>query len=293
MRGRVRETLSELALAVCLLSGLIPACGQDVGQADKEPNMSAQMLEQRIVAKDETAPALAAQLGAAAEPVLVRLARHSDPEVRELNVAAIRETAVPQRVRLLIEALADRDINVRSAALRALSARADGASVPALLEPAQRNADPFVRGEVALIIGRLGDMSAVAPLSGTLSVERDGDVKRKLVLALARLGDTGARGTVKSALASSDPQARLDAVMDYEYVGDPKLLVDLRPALADTAEVLNVNPPHARPNLIRLCDVAVNVIANVAQLKLPFNGVERRRFEPSEIAEVARRVSAL
>jgi hypothetical protein len=294
MRGRVGEIRSSGLWLITVLAAMIPACTPRPGaQEGKESKMNAQVLEQKIVAKDESAPALARQLGAGAEPVLDRMSRHPDAEVREVNVAAIGEAAGPSRNRMLIAALNDPDINVRSAAVRALWMTADAAAVAALQMQVGTNADPYVRGEVALILGQIGKKTDAPFLLGRRVAERDGDANHKAVLALARLGDGKARETMRAALASPDAQARLKTVREYEYINDPKALIDLKPALADMTDVFNINPPHAAPRMIRLCDVAVNVVAKVAKPKLSFDGNERKRFEANQLAEVVRVVEAL
>ena len=294
MPGRERETRFSRAWPAVLLAVIFAACNSRHGrQEGKELAMNAQVLEQKIVAKDQSAAELARQLGAGAEPVLARLSRHPDGEVREVNVMAIGEAGGPSRSRMLIEALGDQDINVRSAAVRALGNSADAASLQAIQMQAGTNSDPYVRGELALIIGSIAKKGDASFLQSRRAVEKDGDANHKVVLALTRLGDGKARETMRTALAAPDPQARLKAVREYEYINDPRTLIDLKPALADVSEVFNINPPHAQPKLIRWCDVAVNVVSKVAKPKLTFDGKERKRFEANQIAEVVRVVESL
>src|SRR5437764_13777362 len=117
--------------------------------------MNASELETKIAAKDGSAAELARQLGANAEPVLEKMSRHPDGEGREVNVQAISEAGGPSRNKMLINALGDSDINVRSAAVRGLWKSADAASLRDLQMQAGSNPDPYVRGEVALIIGKI------------------------------------------------------------------------------------------------------------------------------------------
>ena len=67
MRGHVRATHSKFAWMLCVMAGMIPACTRNPGpKSGEESDMNAQVLEQKIVAKDASAPALAKQLGASA-----------------------------------------------------------------------------------------------------------------------------------------------------------------------------------------------------------------------------------
>ena len=250
--------------------------------------MNAQVLEQKIVAKDRSAIALAGELGANAEGVLEKLATNPDAEVRELDMKAINAAGGPSRNRMLIAALGDADVNVRSEAMRGLEKWADETDVMALQMQLAGNADPYIRGEVALVLGRIMKRGDTTFLERRRELEKDGDANHKIVLALARLGDGGARAIQRKKLASGDPEVRLEAVREYEYINDPAALVDLKPALGDVTDVFNINPPHAKPRMMRLCDVAVNVVAKVGKVKLSFDGTERKRFEAEQIAEVVR-----
>lgn len=294
MPGREREMRFRRVWLALVLVALLSACNSNRSrQEGKELSMTAQVLEQKIVARDESALELARQLGAGAQPVLEKLSRHADPEVREMNVMAMAEAAVPARNKMLIAALEDQDINVRSAAVRGLWKTADAGTLGDMQMQVGSNPDSYVRGELALIIGKIAKKGDTGILTSRRAVERDGDANHKVVLALTKLGDAKAREAQKAALASPDPQARLKAVREYEYIDDPKLLIDLKPALADVTDVFNINPAHAPPKLIRLCDVAVNVVAKVAKVKLSFDANERKRFEAPQITEILRVVEAL
>src|SRR5882762_5417128 len=96
MPGREREIRFRRAWLTVMLIAIVSGCSSHRGrQEGKEFSMNAQVLEQKIVAKDQSAAELARQLGAGAEPVLEKLSHHPDGEVREVNVMAIAEAAGP------------------------------------------------------------------------------------------------------------------------------------------------------------------------------------------------------
>ena len=147
--------------------------------------MNAQVLEQKIVAKDAAAaPAPAKQLGASAQPVLERMSKNPDGEVRQVNVAAIIEAAAPSRNRMLTACWGMKIRTCdRPPAVRGLMVSADAASAgPANAGGQQRRS--VCQGRGGAISGRIKQDTNVAFLQGFGGkMEADGDANHKVVLA--------------------------------------------------------------------------------------------------------------
>jgi len=258
--------------------------------------VSTEALEQKIAAKDQRAPQMARQLGPAAEPVIERAFANPDWEVRDVAVDCAYAVGGPNRNPLFIRALHDADINVRYTACRHLEETADVEVLPQLLDEVKTNDDEKVRGQVALIIGRLDDESAVPPLQERLKPEPepepDDEVRDNIVLALARLGDEDARAQIRADLQSGEVQTRLETIRKYEYINDPDALADLHPLVNDHANAVNIHPSNAPPGFLRICDIVVQVTTTTGKPKLSFDGTEQRRFLPEERNEVAKWLAA-
>jgi HEAT repeat protein len=254
--------------------------------------VSTELLEQKITAKDQQAPRMARQLGPPAEPVIERAFANADWEVRDLAVECAYALGGPNRNPLFLKALHDEDINVRYTACRHLEDTADIRVLPQLLDEVKMNDDEKVRGQVALMIGRLDDKSAVEPLKERIKPEPDDEVRDNIVLALARLGEEDARAQIRADLQSGEVETRLETIRKYEYINDPDALVDLHPLLNDHANAVNIHPSNAPPYYLRICDIVVQVVTNTGKPKLPFDGTERRRFAPEERNEIAKWLAA-
>lgn len=277
--------------------------------------MSVQLLEERILAKGQDAPQVAARVGEDATGVLEKLMQHPDAEVREITLACINEVGGPDRNMQFIRALEDDELGVQLEARRFLERSADASVIEPLLHQVGAHEDEQLRGELALIIGRIDDDSAAAELSRLAEQEQHPVARDKIVLALARLEDEDARKEVRGGLTSGDPEVRFQTVMKYAYMDDPSVLGDLLELLEDEADVVNTAPSHAKPYYLRICDIVVNVATQVAGLssnspntnfpwyaradrprtrkELSFDGWERRRFEGQELREVSEILAAI
>jgi len=248
--------------------------------------MNTEQLEKKILALSDEALPLARELGGTATPVLAKLSHHPDPDVREFNVGAIFQAGAGKGTPLLINAVKDPDINVSSAALRFLHRTDNSGIVSELENELAGHADAYVRGELALIMGRLDTGRSQHVVRLRLGFETNKEVRDRMVLALARLGDRTALPQLHAGLTATDPLERLSVVQSCQYFEKTSALSELRVVLNDEAAAFNANPPHAQPNMIRICDVAVNVVAAAASPKLPFDATERRRFSPEEISKI-------
>ena len=250
--------------------------------------MSTELLEKAIAAKDSRAPMMARQLGPDADPVVQKALANPDWEVRDLAVECVYVMGGPERNRRLLKALRDNEINVSYSACRYLEETAERRDLADLLIEVKENGDAKVRGQLALVIGRLGDKSIAPDLRALSQDEPSEDVRNNLTLALARLGDEEARARVRAALESRYVETRLATVRNYEYISDPNALGDLIRVIDDNADALNIRPSNAPPYFLRVGDIVVQVVTAVGHPKLPFNGSENRRFSPDERKEVAK-----
>ena len=86
-----------------------------------------------------------------------------------------------------IQALKDRDSDVREDAAEALGMIGDARAVEPLIQALKDDISSDVREEAAEALGMIGDARAVEPLTQALK-DRDSDVREEAALALARIG---------------------------------------------------------------------------------------------------------
>jgi HEAT repeat protein len=144
---------------------------------------------------------------------------------------------------------------------------------------------------VARVIGAIGDESAVPELKRRIG-QPPPAVERNIRLALARLGQQPFLEEYAAQFQSEDWKIRLQALQDFEYVNRPELVRHAAPLLLDTTPVGNIGAPPA-VEIVRICDIAVVVIAKVAKLSLSFDVRHQRIFTDREIQEVRAHVARL
>lgn len=207
-----------------------------------------------------------------------------DQEVRELAVAAIDKTTGPEAKQGLFKALADRNEVVRGAAARNLSHHCGPGDVEALVNQLRTHKDEYVREQLALLLGKLGQRPALKPMQERFAVEEWPHTKHALSLALTRLGDPDHRQAYIGRLGQPDPKDRVAALEDLLYLEDKTLAKNVKPLLGDEREGKNVGPSHG-PYWIRVCDVAVNVLDVVLGHPFKFEVRGNKRYSPQELNE--------
>jgi len=125
------------------------------------------------------------ELGIRAFPSLAALLKDSDPEVRLFSVNILHEIGARESLPMLLEAIADTDINVRAAAAETLGRIRDSRALVALKRALYE--EQWVASAAINAIGEIGGPEALDILHGCLVLE---DHRPMVVLALGRSGDS-------------------------------------------------------------------------------------------------------
>jgi HEAT repeat protein len=249
--------------------------------------MATNELIQRIRRKDWNVMEPPNRIPPNAGPAIVPLLTDKDQGVRELAVAALDRTSGPETKQGLFEALGDRDEVVRGAAARNLHHHCGAGDVVALIAQVHTHKDEYVREELALLLGKLGQKSATKPLQERFAAEQWPHTQRAISLALVRLGDPSHRQAYIARLGQPDPKERVAALDDLLYLEDKTLLKDVKPLLDDGRDGKNVGPSHGA-YWIRVCDVAVNVVDALLGHPFKFQVRGNKRYSTQEIDDAKR-----
>ncbi len=223
-------------------------------------------------------------IGPDSGPTLIPLLENPDSQVRELAVACLAAAGgVPARHGLL-KALRDRVETVRAAAARNLAEHYQTEDLPKIESELTSSADPYVREQLSLLLGKSGRTAEIALLTQRFSGERDEHARHAYSIAMARLGDQGRRHEWMAHLTAEPPSERVAALRDLPYLNDKSLLVYILPLLDDVRPGLTVGPSF-QPHQIRVCDVAVNQINEMLGKPFPFAD-PFKKYSPQEIALV-------
>jgi HEAT repeat protein len=247
-----------------------------------------ELLEKQLKELNGDARETARKAGAAAIPVIQPYLKSESEEQRSLALECFAEIKGDEAINALVQGLEDPDINVRKTAALLLHTHYGPAAKDKLEELVSKSPYEWVRGNAALVLGRIGNPSSASPLKLHLPLEVDEQAKKQMILAIARLEDGEARQQVLARLSDPNPRQRYHAIEDFEYIKVPALLPKLEPLLKDTAQVRNVGT-EPYPVWHRVCDRAVEAVPAITGKPLPFP-IGFRNYTPGEIDKVREQI---
>jgi HEAT repeat protein len=261
----IRFACAAFSLCCLLGVGLLAGCHQgDAASAQKvfeAPPPPPPVPPVRAMAID---PALQDQ----ARDQIVQALQSSDAVIRAHALEVVKNVNLPGAAPMLAAALNDRSPLVRKAAALAageMQARVPEEPLLAMLQANDRadrlaavfalhrlgntayshrfeatavDTDPHIRGDTALMLGMLGEKSAVPILQHMLKDDHDPDVRLQAAGALWRLGDEHGLDELVAATLSRYPDDQMVAVLALAQPHDTRVLGHIEAQLtADYPEV--------------------------------------------------------
>ncbi len=252
-------------------------------------------LKQQILAKDPGASLRAKQLGRAANPMLLEQVKSSDVDIRRITLYCLKETGGPEAAKQFLASLTDEDPQVAGVAVDGLQKMFDPAFVPQFLQAYDKSEDGWVRGEIALLLGRADKAADPKELQKRQSVETDPQAREGLLVALGRLGDKLAQQEFIQRLQGSRERALRRFLAHCLYINQAWVIKPLLPLL-DLKDNLVHYGTDARPDLdvnLRTCDVVVIQVAKLSGKKFSFPIDEYGRYSDVQIDEVRKYLKSL
>jgi len=283
-------------LLVLVILATVPGWGQQKREdADTMNNLSPQqkILGREILAQQvPEARATAEKLGPAAGPVLLTLAKHEKARIRLLVLELAPLAPSVDTSRAVIGLVQDSNSNVRSVAIGDLAVCWQKEVVPDLLKVLEKQPDPDLTTAVIRQIGLAGSDRNIGDLRPYESA-REQEVAHQAALAMARLGDGTERKKIIDGLAALNPQVRVQALRDCQYIGDKTLIRYFGPTLDDIRDFMVITPPHIEPVVTaRVCDIAVQTMAYMG-LQFSFQAQFLARRTVAELEEAKRMVAKM
>ncbi|MBU1319300.1 MAG: HEAT repeat domain-containing protein [candidate division Zixibacteria bacterium] len=280
-------------LVLTLVVAVHIACGgRDQQRSRGEHKVELDSLRKAVLEDSDDALLQAEEIGSPAMPVLLELLKNENPETRELALSCVVLTDDESVPTVLVEALWDKDAQVRASALQSIRSRISSAILQGLIANLS-NTDAVVRGGVARLIGRIDDASAMKPLRKQLDQEDDANVGKQIKLAMARLGDEEFKNEFASQIDTPPLEGRYDVILALEYISDKRLASRLLPALADTSDAYDIGHPEADPEFARVCDAAINLIAVWYDRPFSFETDEFLIYSEGQVKEAERFIRSL
>jgi len=251
----------------------------------KEGRMDAKQVEEMILKKNWGVTDYIEKLDLSVIPILLKLAKNSEWEVRQLSLLCLGHFKTPESAEALANALLDSDINVRSYAAGLLQENYHPATLPQLLEALKTSEDDHVRAMTVLVIGRIGDEGTKKELKKILLIEKDKTTRSNIIQALARLKDEDSRKAILAELKSPVPKTRFEAIQKIEYIKDKEMALHLEPLLDDPSPAVTLGASADQTVFVRMNEAAVKAIAIIFDQPFSFRIDRLRPCTDQEIQE--------
>jgi hypothetical protein len=289
----MKPKLYAVVFCLFLFFPVVSACGRggDPGEASpvgqqithKESEMT--QLSDAVLALDLSAADLAGAQGAAAVPELSRFLTHEDNAVRTVAVVALGAIVHPEATEALMKAARDEDDMVAGTAVEKLSPRADAVGAAALIRLLPLIKSDTARARLVLAVGKAASGSDANSLLVFCRKEQQENTALACLSAAARLGDDRSRSEFARYLTGTRDLAAFEMA---EYIGQPWLLPHLGELLRHTDPVQTLgDPPPGFPNMLRVCDKAVVLIARISGQPFSFPTNVHMNYDERQIAEAA------
>jgi len=233
--------------------------------------MNLETLVIQVKARKAEAQATAAKLGPEAAPSLVRLAEDPDPEIRGMALVCLGIVGTEHASNTAMNKLTDEEDQVVAQALQVLQRHPPLGREQELLRILQDPAHAEIRSDLALIAGRLAPKIDPTPWKELWKKETDQEVKKNLLLALARMGDKEAREifvTQMQTLAKGGEA--VEQIDNCKYMEDTWIIPHMLPLLDRTETAIELAPDLPKKWPLRTCDLAGRAIIELIKVKVDF-----------------------
>ena len=243
-------------------------------------------ISEAVLALDLTAVDMARTQGAAAIPELRQFLSHDDATVRVVATTALGEIPHADAYQALLQAAQDADDSVAVTAVDQLIKHKSAMGAAALLRALESIKSLPAQRQLVLAIGTIATPQDAESLNSYCAYNQDADIALACLAALSRLGSAKAQKDFTRYFVNTRD---LEAFELAEYISQPWLLAPLSQLLGFTDPLQNLgDPPPGFPNMLRICDKAVVLIARISKAPFSFRTDVHMNYTNDQLAEAAR-----
>jgi HEAT repeat protein len=271
----------QILVATCCAGSQVLETKDQYVEESKMPQ-----LHEMVLALDLSAADLAKMRGVAAIPELIQLMEHPDNAVQMVAIIAMGEINHPEAFAALLNAATAEDSSVAGTAVDQLckhGRQTDNGQFLTLL-PSMKSGD--ARSQLILCIGKTGDEKDRERLQSFCEQDKDPQTELCCTAALARLGSEESRKKFSERLLTDRNLRTMDLA---HYIGQQWLLPSLGKLLRDEDPIQSLgDPPPGFPSMLRVCDKAVVLIADISGKSFSFATNVHMNYSADQLAEAAR-----
>lgn len=208
------------------------------------------------------------------------------PQVRAITLRVL-DAADPERAHpLAIKSLADPSDEVKTFAVAVLRPHPPSGHASELLAAYNTANEPALRGEIALLAGRLDPPEAVDTWRAIWAREDDRFAKADVCKALSRMGDQPARDAYVASMKRERGRPVFDLIRGTSYFEHTWVVPALGQMLDRKDVALHLAPDFPDTHPFRVCDVALEAILKLTGEKVEFPVPRPTQYTETEIAAV-------
>lgn len=218
----------------------------------------------------------------AVEPLLA----DPSPETRAIALRVL-DAADRERTRpLAVKALADRSDHVKTFAVAVLRPDPPSDSMPNILSAFNSANDPALRGEIALLGGRVTPPDLLDGWRAAWAGEDDAYAKADVRKALAKMGDEAARKSYIADMQQAKGREAFDLIRGTAYFEETWIVPALIPLLDRQDVAIHLAADYKNTHPFRVCDVALEAILKLTGAPVEFQTPRPTQYKPGEIEAV-------
>jgi len=253
-------------------------------QKVEEVKMS--QISEAVLAYDLSAAELAKAQGISVIPELKQLLGNEDAIVRVVVVTVLGEFSHPDAYALLQQAAVDEDDSVAVTAVDQLIKHKAEIGTAALIQILKTVKSAVTQRQLILVIGTMATPLETELLHVFCADNQFVENNPVCLAALSRLGLAKEQNDFSLYLQN---KRDLEAFELAEYISQPWLLKSLGVLLRYTEPLQNLGDlPPGFPNMLRICDKAVVLIARISKTPLSFQTNMHMNYSNDQLQEAAR-----
>lgn len=276
--------LALISIGACGLNGDRPEASPAENQpAQKESKMT--KLSEAILSLDLSAADMARAQGPAAVPELTPFLTHENTAVKTTAVIALGEIAHPDAYNALMQAAQDPESVVAATAVDNLGRHAAAIGTGPLLKLLPAVGSDEARAQLILLLGTLVQDQEAETLKSFCDNRAGDETGRACMAVQARLGVEEARAAFSQYLVKSHDLVSFEMA---GYIGQKWLLPYLGQLLGNMENVESLgDPPPGFPTMLRVCDKAVVLIAEISGRQFSFPTDRHANYDQRQLDEAA------
>jgi hypothetical protein len=253
-----------------------------------ETPMTTQELISLIRAEyDDRAIAMASGAGPGVFTSVEPLLADPAPMIRAISLRVLHAADPAKAQPLVINALNDSSDDVKIAAVAILRPAPPTGIMGHLLGAYSTANEPAVRGQIALLAGRVTPTDGIDAWRIHWASESDPYTKADIGKALARMGDEPARQDYVASMKKAQGRPVFDAVRGCTYFEDTWIVPHLATMLSRRDVALHLAADFEDTHPFRTCDVALEAILAITGEPVQFQTPRPTQYSDGEIQIVS------